>query len=273
MSRKNKKSYKHPDYIAIYRHTFKSAAWQALSVGARATYLELTSNYNTKRMNAVYLAARTGAKRLGAGKNTITKWLRELQHYGLIVLVQGGSLGVRGYALAQKFRLTDRPYGDTRATYDFQNWTGELFDPAKHMMSEADKERRKRERPKQNPVPTAGTPRPYGRDIEKTGTLSSLCPYGRDIETAPDRPYGGDITSLTSCRGKRGPDEEPIKLTALMEWAPPTLTKIKSTDELRRLYRCEMMEDASEEHLRDGDANAPIPARDAQSYTKPTSRR
>jgi hypothetical protein len=153
--------------------------------------------------------------------------------------------------------------------YDFQNWTGELFDPAKHMMSEADKERRKRERQKQNPVPTAGTPRPYGRDIEKTGTLSSLCPYGRDIETAPDRPYGRDITSLTSCRGQRGPDEEPIKLTALMEWAPPTLTKIESTEALRRLYRCEMLEDANEEHLRDGDANAPIPARDAQSHAKP----
>jgi hypothetical protein len=68
---------------------------------------------------------------------------------------------------------------------------------------------------------------------------------------------------------KRGPDEEPIKLTALMEWATPTLTKIECTEELRRLYRCEMMEDANEEHLRDGDANAPIPARDAQSHTKP----
>src|SRR5262249_22016716 len=109
MSRKNKKGYKHPDYIAIYRHTFKSAAWQALSVGARAVYLELASNYNTRRMNAVYLAARTGAERLGASKNTITKWLRELQHYGFIALVRGGSLGVEGYGLAQTFRLTIDP--------------------------------------------------------------------------------------------------------------------------------------------------------------------
>src|SRR5262249_16264174 len=129
MSRKNKKGYKHPDYIAIYRHTFKSPAWQALSVGARATYLDLASNYNTKRMNAVYLSVRTGHDRLGASKNTVAKWLHELQHYGFIVLVSGGSLGVEGYGLAQTFRLTDRPYGNTRATYDFQNWDGVLFKP------------------------------------------------------------------------------------------------------------------------------------------------
>src|SRR5262245_27300154 len=105
----------------MYRHTFKSAAWKASSVGARATFMELAANYNTKMRNAAYLAARTGAKRLGVNKDTVTKWLRELQHYGFIVLVRGGSLGVEGYGLAQTFRLTDRPYGNTGATYDFQH--------------------------------------------------------------------------------------------------------------------------------------------------------
>jgi hypothetical protein len=192
MSR-NKKGYKHPDYIAIYRHTFKSAAWQALSAGARAVYLELASNYNTKRMNAVYLAARTGAKRLGASKNTITKWLHELQHYGFIALVRGSSLGVEGYGLAQTFRLTDRPYGNTRATYDFQNWDGELFNPEP---TGGRNWKPKKSRQKQNPVPREGTPRPKGRDIENSGQQSSLCPKGRDIETDPHRPNGRDITSM-----------------------------------------------------------------------------
>jgi hypothetical protein len=208
MSRKSKRVYKHPDYVAIYRHTFKSPAWKALSVGARATYLELAANYNTKMMNAVYLSARTGAERLGASKNTVIKWLRELQHYGFIALVRSGSLGVYGYGLAQKFRLTDRPYGNTRATYDFQNWTGEIFDPEK-----------------QNPVPARGTPRTTERDIEKSVPANSLCPTGRDIETASDRPTQRDVTSLTSWEGGAGGMSE--LRSALREWTTPVLTEIR----------------------------------------------
>jgi hypothetical protein len=222
-----RKTYKHPDYIAIYRHTFKSPAWQALSVGARAAYLELASNYNTKRMNAVYLAARTGAERLGASKTTIVKWLRELQHYGFIAQVRGGSLGVEGYGLAQTFRLTDRPHGNARATYDFQNWDGVLFDAPKHTMTQADKDRRKRERQKQNPVPAAGTPRTSGRDIEKTGLESSLCTSGRDIEPDPDRTNGRDITSLTSCKDLGEPTPS---LGTRPEWTTPHLTELPWSD-------------------------------------------
>jgi hypothetical protein len=217
-----RKTYKHPDYIAIYRHTFKSPAWQALSVGARAAYLELASNYNTKRMNAVYLPVRAGAERLGANKDTIVKWLRELQHYGFIVLVQGGSLGVQGYGLAQTFRLTDRPHGNTRATYDFQNWDGELFDP--------NPTGGRNWRPKkQNPVRREGTPRPTGRDIEKNGRASSLCPTGRDIETAANRPTGRDTTSLTSCKDLREPTAP--------EWTTPRLTELPWAAEVCRYCR------------------------------------
>jgi hypothetical protein len=190
-------------------------------------------------------------------------------HYGLIALVRGGSLGAEGYGLAQTFRLTDRPYGNTRATYDFQNWDGVLFETPKHVMTEADKERRKRDRkkPAQNnfPVPTAGTPRPNGRDIEKTGSPSSLCPNGRDIEIDPDRPNGRDVTSLTSYQALKadaavlkpielsgvpppahtighnaGPPLQP-EITGLREWTTPTLIELEWNDYWQRYY-CKMIE-------------------------------
>ena len=87
MSRR-KHSGKLPPFIAIFRHTTKTLAWKASSVGARATFLALKSNYNTNSQNAVFLSARNGAKELGVHKDTARKWLHELEHYGFIVLVQ-----------------------------------------------------------------------------------------------------------------------------------------------------------------------------------------
>jgi hypothetical protein len=68
-------------------------AWLALSVGARALFLELKSNYNTKAQNAVFLSARDGEKQLGVNKDTVCKWMHELEHYRFIVEVQGAHLG------------------------------------------------------------------------------------------------------------------------------------------------------------------------------------
>ena len=118
MSHKHKE--KLPPFIALFRHTVKSTAWTALSVGARATFFALKANYNTKAQNAVYLAARTGAKELGVNKDTVRKWLRELEHYGFIIEVEGAHLGVRGVGKAALYRLTDSGYRGTAPTYDFQ---------------------------------------------------------------------------------------------------------------------------------------------------------
>ena len=57
------------------------------------------------------------------------------------VKVRGHHLGVNGEGKAAHYRLTDRWYAGKEPTYDFQNWDGVLFEPAKRVMSEADKER------------------------------------------------------------------------------------------------------------------------------------
>jgi hypothetical protein len=199
MSKRNK-GRKQPPFVALYRHTMKSAAWQAMSVGGRATFVELATNYNTNMQNAVYLSARSGAGKLGSSRNSVTRWLRENEHYGFIVLVQRGTIGVYGYGKATQYRLTDRPYAGSPATYDFQNWTGEIFNPDPNGGRNW---QTKKAAEKHFPVPREEPPRPTGRDIEKSGRQSSLCPTGRDIETATDRPTGRDITSLASYRDFR----------------------------------------------------------------------
>jgi hypothetical protein len=175
MSRKNKR--KQPDFVALYRHTIKSAAWRVLSAGARAAYILLASNYNTNMQNAVYPSARTGAKELGVNKDTVLKWLSELQFYGFIAMVQRGTIGIYGYGHAHRYRLTDRPYAGSPPTYDFQNWTGEIYDPQK-----------------QNPVRKRRTPRPKKPDIEKSSKQGSLCPKKADIGAASGCPKKPDIT-------------------------------------------------------------------------------
>ena len=44
-------------FVAVYRLTMKSDAWRALSVGAKATFLELRKKYNTKAQCGVLVGA------------------------------------------------------------------------------------------------------------------------------------------------------------------------------------------------------------------------
>jgi hypothetical protein len=230
---------KQPDWIAVYRMTFKSAAWQVLSVGARAVFVELAANYNTRMENAVYLSARTGAKRLGVDKKMTVKWLRELQHYGFIALVERGTIGVYGYGKATQYRLTDRPHAGKPPTHDFQNWTGEVFNP------EPDGGRNwrsKKSGQKQNPVPQEGTPRTPGRYIEKADQPNSLCTPGRDIETASACTPGRYITSLASSEalnadaaGPSPPEHAPIGHNAGPALEPDSDAKIDRRNELKQI--------------------------------------
>jgi hypothetical protein len=220
MSQRYKK--KLAPFVALFRHTVKSAAWRALSVGARATFFALKTNYNTNAQNAVFLSARDGAKELGAGKNTVCRWLRELEHYGFIVAVQRAHLGVEGEGKCTLYRLTDCAYAGKPPTYDFQNWSGELFNP-KPVGGRNWQPR------KQNPVPQEGTPRTSGRDIRAGAQMTqnrNNRPSGRDIRTDADCPPGRDITSLTSSRLNSEP----------LVWSTPMVEELAWSAEWARIY-------------------------------------
>jgi hypothetical protein len=179
MSKRYKK--KLAPFVALFRHTVKSAAWRALSVGARATFFALKANYNTNAQNAVFLSARDGAMEFGVHKDTARKWLHELEHYGFIAMVQGAHLGVHGTGKAAHYRLTDCPFAGRPPTYDFQNWDGVLYDSKK-----------------QHPVRKNRTPRPKNPDIRTGAEMSqngNKRPTEPDIRNADGCPTEPDITS------------------------------------------------------------------------------
>jgi hypothetical protein len=213
MSKRNNGNGKLPPFVPIFRHTMKTPAWRALSVGGRATFLALKANYNTKAQNAVFLSARDGAEELGACKDTVCKWMHELEHYGFIVEVEGAHLGLTGTGKAARYRLTDCPYAGRPPTYDFQNWDRVLYEPKK-----------------QNPVRKIRTPRPKNSDTKRANAARkrNKRPKISDIRNAPACPKDSDITSFNHSL-----DATPsLKLA----WSTPTLTEMPYTDDLRRLY-------------------------------------
>jgi hypothetical protein len=212
MSRRNRDRGRLPAFVPVFRHTMKTPAWLALSVGARAAFLVLKANYNSNAQNAVFLSARDGARELGACKDTVCKWIHELEHYGFIVEVQGAHLGVTGSGKAARYRLTDCWYAGQPPTYDFQNWDGVLYDAKK-----------------QNPVRKIRTPRQRNPDITArtdTARNGNKRPKNSDIRNADERPTGSDITSLTTPRKKSDP----------RVWSMPVLSELQWSDCWQSIY-------------------------------------
>jgi hypothetical protein len=189
------------------------------SVGARAAFFEMQSNYNTNRQNTVFLSARTGSKKLNVGAKTVLKWLRELEHYGFIVAVQRAHLGVHGAGKVTLYRLTDRYHAGKPPTYDFQNWDGVIFEPAKRAMSEADIWRLR----KQNPVSRTSTPRGHAGHIRaETGMTESANNRSQagHIRAEPECSNAGHIDSLASSS-----KSEAVREARVVPLRPPPLVR------------------------------------------------
>jgi hypothetical protein len=50
-----------PPFVPLLKDTVKTAAWKALSHGARSVYVALRSRYNLTTQNAVYVSTRKKA--------------------------------------------------------------------------------------------------------------------------------------------------------------------------------------------------------------------
>jgi hypothetical protein len=130
MSRRNKdKGRIGGPFVPMLTETMKSAAWRAMSPHARIVYIALKSHYGFEARNngRIYLPARTGAEETGLDRTRIARSLRELQHYGFIVMTEAGCLGLNGRGRAPHWRLTELGYMHDPPTKDFLKWDGELF--------------------------------------------------------------------------------------------------------------------------------------------------
>jgi hypothetical protein len=154
MSKKQDKGRLAP-FVPIDREVMSSPAWRATSFGARWLYMHLKRRWSFKQKNngRLFLSQRDAQEEIGAGnRDSISRWFRELQHYGFIVMTDPGGLGVNGKGRAPHWRLTELEApggrnGDTLMlpTKDFNRWDGTTFRDDRGAM--------RRVRKKQNPGP------------------------------------------------------------------------------------------------------------------------
>src|SRR5215469_18265005 len=161
-------------FVPMLIDTMGSPAWKATSAYARVVYMALRSRYGHKIRNngRIYLSTRDGAEETGFHKDTIVRSLRELSHYGFIVMTEPGCLGVNGRGKAPHWRLTELGYMHDPPTRDFLKWDGELFHEQKSP--------RYYTRKKQNPVLQDRTDCPTAPDIPvsySTGQLPDKVSY------------------------------------------------------------------------------------------------
>ena len=164
-----------PPFNPAFKKSWDSKVWKKVSTHARLIYIALASRYRPKLQNngRLYLSARSGAKELGFGKNTVARGFRELSFYRLIAQTNSGCLGVDGRGKAPSWRLTELPYMGEPPTYDFEKWDGTRFHEHKSPVKRHQTGLRKAAK-KQNPVPADGTGCTAGRDrgVPTVGTVS-----------------------------------------------------------------------------------------------------
>jgi len=122
-----------PPFTAMINHTTQSAAWLALSHGARSLFNALKYHYNRKTESAVYLSTRRACEQLGSfsSRSAVQRWFKELECYGFIVQITPGYLGVGGKGKAPHWRITDERYHGEAPTRDFEKWDGVLYEEFK----------------------------------------------------------------------------------------------------------------------------------------------
>jgi hypothetical protein len=134
-----------------------------MSPYAREVYHSLRSRYSLDARNngRIYLSARDGAEETGFDLKTVARALRELRHYGFMVMTEAGCLGVEGKGKAPHWRLTELGYRGEPPTRDFLKWSGEMFheqkSPAYYKRQDRSLSKLRTDSEKQNPVPLNGT--------------------------------------------------------------------------------------------------------------------
>jgi hypothetical protein len=124
-------------FVPLDKEVMSSPAWRAASYGARWLYMHLKRRWSFKQKNNgfLFLSHRVAMKEIGTPhRDSISRWFRELQHYGFIVQTAAGCLGVDGKGKAPRWRLTEVEAlggrnGNTwmLPTKDFNRWDGTRF--------------------------------------------------------------------------------------------------------------------------------------------------
>jgi len=116
-------------FVKLMIEIIDAPAWRAMSHGAKSLYIALRRRYNAIIDNngKIYLPQRVAQKELRSKRDQIARWFRELQHYGFIVMVSPGYLGLNGHGRAARWRLTELSCNKEQPTKNFLAWNGVAF--------------------------------------------------------------------------------------------------------------------------------------------------
>jgi hypothetical protein len=228
-----------PPFVPLHISTMETPAWKALSMGARVLYVQMKRHHfvGIKNNNGkIYLSLRDAMEEIGiCDHHSITRWFRELQHYGFIVKVTEGCLGVDGKGKAPGWRLTELPTPAARETQDYLKWNGTPFPGNGNQVWRGRGLKPKKQNPEgcttsrvrwKQPAPVRWKQPALGSQSEVKTTLISAA--GGEVETTP-------ISRITTgvARGW-GAVEEASPQTKL-PWSTPVLTEVTDPDEARRI--------------------------------------
>jgi hypothetical protein len=123
-------------FVPLDQEVMRSPAWRATSFGARWLYVHLKRRWSFKQHNngRLFLSHRDVKAEIGGHRDSISRWFRELQHYGFIIMTNAGGLGVDGKGKAPHWRLTELEAPGGRngntlmlPTKDYLKWNGTRF--------------------------------------------------------------------------------------------------------------------------------------------------
>src|SRR5262245_14833939 len=90
-------------------------------------HLERRWSFKQKNNGRIFLSHLDAVEEMGGTPDSISRWFRELQHFGFIVMTEAGCLGVDGKGKAPHWRLTELGYMNDPPTRDFIRWDGSSF--------------------------------------------------------------------------------------------------------------------------------------------------
>jgi hypothetical protein len=125
-------------FTPMLHETMDCAAWKQLSHPAKWLYVLLKRRHMSGK-NTAWLSFRDAGKELRASNRKIATLFDELVHYGFIVKVRHGVLGVEGKGMATVWRLTELGTTGKQSatglleppTKDYLKWYGVFFEPRK----------------------------------------------------------------------------------------------------------------------------------------------
>jgi hypothetical protein len=246
MSKRTREKGRLAPFVPYLKETMQHTTWRVMSLGARMLYLHLKARYNQNSQNngKIYLPTRIAAKELGSGLSQIGRWFRELQHYGFIVMMEGGYLGVEGKGRAPRWRLTELGYMNNPPTRDYTRWLGNLFVIQKAGSQAGKSKKMSRSRKLDQGDPGSGITSDPESGITFVPDRSRKLNQG-NVLSDPESGIKSSLTIGVARVGSKQEDAEAMSvLTALLEWKTPKLQEIAYTEELRKLYRCAMFGEA-----------------------------